>query len=164
VPINQMTCKVFHPQWWRTGLIGAIALTLIGVVGWRLPTALWVCVPMLGLTLVLAAFLHAGLILSRRGIEWYAIHPQWRFRKVPWHAVRDVRRGLFGFGGQIVLTVESGCYEVWVWGRPRRDREITIEIYPNALARGEEVWGSIQEWLARERRVSTVAAEQRDPI
>lgn len=154
--------QIFRPLRLRFVIIIAITLTALGLIAAKFPMALWYAFPLFGLVLVLAAFLNAGLILSDEGIAWYAVHPGWRFRKVPWSAVLDVHRGLFGLGGQIVLVVKSGRYEPWVWGTPRRDEQIEIEIWPNTLASGEEVLPSLQQWLSSQDRVdsSAVAADQ----
>src|SRR5262245_53112565 len=142
-------CQLFRPRRFFLVFPCATAALTMAVIGWQFPIALWSAVPLIGLALALTAFGNAGLILSREGVEWYALSPKWRFRRVPWHAVLGVRRGLFGLGNRIDLIVLSGHYEPWAWGTPRRDQQRVLEIWPTALVRGDEVLEAIKGWLRR---------------
>jgi hypothetical protein len=147
-------CEHFRPRRVLLVLPFAVAVATVAGIGWWAPIGLVYAVPLMGLMLALVALGNSGLIVSREGIEWYALHPNWRFRKIPWHAVVDVRKGLLGLGGWISLTVESGRYEPWAWGTPRPGRQLTIEIRPLALVRGDEVLDAIRNRLALAREVA----------
>jgi hypothetical protein len=137
----------FRPQRWRFAIIFVIAAGTLGGIAWFAPVALLYAVPVFAVVLAVVAFAHAGLILTDEGIEWYALRPRWRFRKIPWHAVLEVKRSLFGLFGPIRLVVEFGRYEAWVWGTPRPGRRLDFEIWTRGLVGGEELLPAIQERL-----------------
>lgn len=150
-------CEVFPPQQYRFMIGAVLAVAAIGAAGWLAPLALLFVVPLFAVVLAIGAFSNAGLILSDDGIEWYALRRKWRFRKVPWSAVIGVRRRFLGLD-PIVLTVEGGRYERWVWGTPRRDRPIDFGIWTNALVGGGDVLAALRRRLA-EREPATAEAD-----
>jgi hypothetical protein len=152
-PTRQPEPRHFRPRWVRFVLAGAAALGACGLVASISPAALLFAAPCLALALALAAFGNAGLALTREGVAWYALHPRWRFRMVPWDSVLGARRGPTE-RGPIRLSVEAGRYEAWVWGNPRGDRQCSPEIWVDALIDGDEVLGAIEDWLRwRDREV-----------
>ena len=96
-------------------------------------------------------------MISSEGIEWYILRPKWRYRAIPWRAVLDVRKSLFGLQ-PIRLIVEHARYEPWLWGTPQRDRQMDIEIWPNAYTGGEAIWDVIRQFWSSRDRVAGVAA------
>ena len=153
----------FRPQWFRLVIVCALMLAAVAFVGSRLPLALLPMIPILGLVLMLYGFLTAGLILSRDGIEWYALHPRLRFRTVPWDAVVDVRSGLLGLGTWIRLIVKSDRYEPWVRGTPRPDQLTEIQLWPNSLTGGAALRAAIEQWRSAHDRADRPDTEVSSP-
>jgi hypothetical protein len=139
----------FAPNRLRLAAVVAVAVATVVGVGLRLPQALWAVVPGLAIGLAVAAVGLPGLTLSPDGIAWYAVRPRWRFRTVPWGAVRDVHPRPFGLGAALHLIVAPGRYEPWVWGEPRRGGDVTLEIWLRGLERGDEVLDAIRGRLVR---------------
>jgi hypothetical protein len=129
---------------WLAGVVVLIAI--FAVIGWMKPAALWVAVPFLTCIFVARMTVRYGLILSHAGIEWFILSPQWRYRSIPWSAVKHIRWSIFGYGGWIILYVEGGKYERNVWGTPRRERTMTYPIYPHSFALGRGVWDALHNW------------------
>ncbi len=148
---TQPQMQVFRPRFVYLALPFAVTVIAIVAIGWFSPPVLLFALPLFAVVLTIGATSNSGLILSHEGIEWYAVTPRWRFRKIPWKAVRSARLGFFGFGrtyfGPIILTVELDRYEWWAWGTPRRDKCLTIEIFRRYLVRHDEIWDAIQHWL-----------------
>lgn len=143
--------RVFRRQWHRFAVPAAVAVAAFGGFAWRIPDGLWVAIPGLCVSLLFCACLHGGLTLTREGIEWYVIRPNWRFRTIPWAAVRDVRKSLFGLLPRIRLVAAPGRYELWVWGTPRPDRPMEVEIWTQGLTGGDAVWDAIHQfWSPRD--------------
>jgi hypothetical protein len=137
----------------------AVVIAALVAVGWRAAVALLFGIPLVAFVVAIAAFLNAGLILSREGIEWYALTPRWRFRKVPWDAVLGVRGQHHDGRGVLYLIVESGCYERWVWGTPHEGRTAIIEIRLGTVVRGAELAEAIEEVLRRRDEVVGTRAD-----
>ncbi len=156
------------PEFYRPKLafllfpFGIAAIFIVGIA-WMQPLILAIVVPFFALVLTLVATGNSGLILSPEGLEWYALHPRWRFRKVPWHAIVSTRNGFFQLGyapfGPVLLTVEFGQYERWVWGKPRRDKHATIEIWTRHLVCGKNLWESIERWRNEHENARTPVAD-----
>jgi hypothetical protein len=138
----------------------AIGGAALGLIAWFAPLALFFAAPVLGVILAIGALGNAGVILSPEGIEWYALDPRWRFRKVPWHAVVEVRKGILGIGGRIRLVVHAGRYEPWVWGTPTPGSLDDIEMHPVVLVRGDELLEALRAWLKWRDAAEQYAAER----
>lgn len=135
----------FRRQWYRFAIPSAFAVLAFGQFAYYVPDALWIAMIGLCLSISLCAMLHGGLIVSREGIEWYILHPRWRYRVVPWDAVLDIRKTLFVLH-PIRLIVEEGRYERWLWGTPRPDRRMDIEIWPRGYSGGRALWDLLHEY------------------
>lgn len=151
--------QIFRRQWHRFLIPCAFAIFTFGMFAYRIPDGVWIAVPALCLTLAFCSILHGGLIVSAEGIEWYVLHPKLRYRRIPWQAVIDKRKVFFGTMPPILLVVESGKYEPWVWGTPRCNRTIEFVIYTNSLVRGRTLWDAIQQFsLSREPTADRVVS------
>jgi len=147
----------FRRHWYRAAIPGAFAVASFGLFAYRVPDGIWVAIPLLCLSLLFCALLHGGLIISSEGIEWYILRPKWRYRAIPWQAVLDVRKTRLGLH-PLRLIVQHGRYELWLWGAPQPDRQMDIEIWPNAYSGGEAIWDAIQHFWSSRDRVAGVAA------
>lgn len=146
----------FRRQWYRTAIPSAFAFATFGLFAYHIPNGIWVAVPALCMTLLFCSLLHGGLIISHEGIAWYILHPKWRYRSIPWPAVLEVRRTLFGIFHPIHLTVEHGRYEVWIW-TPQRDRQMCIMIRTNGYSSGNEIWDVLRDFRTSWARADEVA-------
>lgn len=126
-PVELAERRHFRRQWHRSVIPSVVAIATFGLFAYRIPDGLGIAIPGICFILALCGLMHGGLIVSRDGIEWYVLRPKWRYRKIPWHAVLDARRNRFR-NPEVRLVVESGRYEPWVWGTPRRDRVAEIPI------------------------------------
>jgi hypothetical protein len=131
---------------------------MFGYFAYRVPGAIWVAIPAIGIGLLFCLLLHGGLIISSEGIEWYILCPQWRYRMIPWDAVLDVRRA-FDFLGPIRLEVKNDRYEMWIWGKPNPDRALTIEIWSNGYSGGETILNTILAFRSSREAVADVGRE-----
>jgi hypothetical protein len=124
-----------------------VAVTYLVAAAWFAPVAPLFGIPLMVLCATIGAFTNAGIILSGDGIAWYALVPRWRFRVVPWQAVRGVRRNFFGRGGVVYITVESGRYEPTVRGEPRPGRTEILEVWLRTVVNSDELVPAVEEWL-----------------
>jgi len=147
----------FRPQQWRFGIAAVLMTVTLAATAWMAPVSLLGTVPLFAIVLAVAAFGNPGVILSEEGIAWYALRSGWRFRKIPWQAVLEAKRSFLGLLGPVRLVVESGRYEVLVWGTPRPGRNLDVEIWTNALVGGEELLQALRDWLRARGRVSAPA-------
>lgn len=138
--------QIFWPN--RRGLLAGVLvmIAIFAVIGWMKPTALWIAAPFLTCVFVLRMTVRYGLILSHSGIDWFVLSPQWRYRSIPWSAVKDIRWSLFGYGGWIILSVEGGRYERTLWGSSCRERMMTFPLYPHSYALGRDLWDTLHDW------------------
>ncbi|HVL12957.1 MAG TPA: hypothetical protein VM529_10355 [Gemmata sp.] len=136
--------RIFRPHPVYILIPFAVGLVAIAATAWFAPLALLYTVPTIAVALAIVSLGNAGLIVTRDGIEWYALRPRWRFRAVPWDAVIDVRRSLFGRGNAIRLKVKPGRYEPWIWGTPHPDRPQTIVIHLIPLCDRDDLLTAIQ--------------------
>jgi hypothetical protein len=146
VPTERPECRHFRRQWYRLVIPCVFAVAMCGLFAFRIPDSLWVALPALSVTLLVCALLHGGLTLSRVGIAWYVLFPKWRYRTIPWPVVREVRKSPFGLPPRLRLLVEPGRYEPWLWGTPRRDQPLEIEIWTQGFTGGEALWDAIQRF------------------
>jgi hypothetical protein len=135
--------RTFPRQWYRSAIPGAMVLTMCGLFTYHTPEALWLAVAIACVGSVACLLLHGGLIVTPTGLAWYTFCPRWRYRVVPWDAVLDVRRTL-GFLEPIRLDVRHGRYEPWVWGKPQPNRVLTLEVWSNGYASGQDLWDAIR--------------------
>lgn len=150
----------FRRHWWRTAIPAAFAVVMFGLFVHHVPAAVGVAVPSLGLLLLLCAALHGGVTVSREGIAWYILRPKWRYRVIPWSAVLDVRKSLFGLN-PVRLIVEHRRYEPWVWGTEQPDRRSEVEVWPNGYAGGEALWDTIHRyWSLQNRGIGLTTTEE----
>ncbi len=160
----------FRP-WWVALAIPIVFMAITtGIVAWISPIALLYTLPVFGIVLVLLVTGIEGLILTEEGIAWYALHPRWVFRRVPWSGVIKARRGFIGFGtfsvGPIMLTVEFRRYELWVWGKPRPDKRATIEIWQRWLVPCQplRLWDAIEYWRNQPAQEPDTTATDAHPV
>lgn len=132
----------FRRQSYRLVIPWLFACGEFGLFTVRVPDGIWYAVPALTICLLMCLLLHGGIRLTRAGIEWYVLTPGWYYRRVPWGVVRKVQvdRPL---QPTVLLTVEAGRYEPWVFGATRRDRPSQISIRTNGYTRGDEPGGAI---------------------
>ena len=156
---NHPPCEHFSPQRHRLVIPFTLAAVALVGIGWLAPAALLFSVPMFAVILAVVSAGNPGLIVSHEGLQWYALRPRWRFRKVPWDAVVDARRGAFGLGTSIHVVVRSGKYEPWAWGTPELDGQAAIDIWPMALRGGDAVFPTIRNWLSWYDQVTGVGAD-----
>lgn len=148
-PRDDVDRRHFPRQWFRSLIPFGFAVVAFGMFADRVPGGVWYAVPGLCLVTAFALALHGGLILTRDGIEWYAVHPRWRFRRVPWSAVLDARPGWLGAGHSVRLVVADGRYEPWVWGTPEPGGRREVVVHTRDLAEGAAVWDAIRDARAR---------------
>jgi hypothetical protein len=144
--LTESPARRFRPHPFRLAIPFAVLVGTLAYLGWWHPPALLFAAPLLAVVFTLVAFGNAGVVLSPSGIEWYAIRPGWRFRRVPWSAVRDVRAALFGFGNCITLTLDPGRYEPWAWGRVRPDRPIEVQLWRTTFVDGDELLDALRHF------------------
>jgi hypothetical protein len=113
----------------------ALTVTVPGTTGYAIAGA--------GLSVLLCAALHGGLILTDDGIAWYILRPAWRYRFIPWSAVRDVRKFLFVLH-PVRLIMKPGERELCVW--------------PKEYIGGERLWDAIHERWQKPLSPSAISA------
>lgn len=164
--VTPLTTVISQPKHFRRHLHRAVipavfAVVVFALFAYRIPDALWVAIPGLCFCLLLCVLLHGGLIISHEGIAWYILRPTWRYRTIPWQAVLDVRKTLFGLLHPIRLIVKDGRYEPWLWGTPRPNRRRDIAIWPYSYTGGEAVWDVIHHfWSSPNRGAGVEAANE----
>jgi hypothetical protein len=154
----------FKRHWWRSVIPGIFFIFAFGSFAYRVPEATGLAVVGACLGVALCALLHGGLIISSNGIAWYFVRPAWRYRVVPWDKVRDVRKTVFGLMEPVRLIVDHDRYELWVWGNPRPDRMMEIEIRTIGYAGGEAIWDTIHRFWRRRDEVDAVKSDCEDAI
>jgi hypothetical protein len=133
----------------------AFAAFSFGAFAIEVPGATWLALAGVALSVLFCLVLHGGIVVSDRGIEWYAVHPRWRYRFVPWDCVLDVRKSIFGLQ-PIHLIVKHGRYEPWVWGRPRRGERMDIEIWSIGYAGGDAIWDAVRSRSPKNHQTASV--------
>jgi hypothetical protein len=148
---NDSARPLFRRQWHRLVIPCAFAVLAFGMFAYRVPNGVWYAAPGLGVILGLAVGLHRGVVLTRDGIEWFVVQPRWRYRRVPWSALIEVRPGWFGAGQAVRLVVADGRYEPWVWGTPKVGGRREVVITTRDLAGGAALYDAIlQAWEIEE--------------
>lgn len=141
----------FRRQLFRLVVPCLFAIAMFAAFAYHVPQGAWYAIPGVIIAVCFASLLHGGVSLTRDGITWYRLHPRFTYRTVPWTAIHDVSRGRFGIGSSIHLTVAPGRYEAWIWGKPVRELEITIN--PRELTDGESLWSAIHHFWHRQRPI-----------
>lgn len=135
--------RYFHQQWWRSLIPCLFSLVVFGIYAFQhLAMGLVACV----FSVLFCVLMHRGLIVSSQGIAWYLVRPQWRYRFIPWSAVHDVRRSPIAMRNCIQLMVRHDRYEIWIWGKPNPDRQMSIEIWIQGFTDGHAIEETIEHF------------------
>lgn len=143
--------RLFRRAWFRLVIPLLFAAVMFGIALHQRPEQFAYALGGFGIVTCFCLLLHGGVLVSTSGIAWYVLTPRWRYRVVPWDAVRGLSRCRWG-QRKILLDVQPGRYEPWVWGSPQPDRPMTILLDTRNLAEGDAVWPTLQAFYAAQQR------------
>lgn len=141
---------LFRPRRASYLLTGAVLAVMLAIAGWYDFDAVIYFGPVLAGILTLVTLLQPGIEVTDDGLNWFILRPQWRYRFVPWTAIRELKRSFFGIGDRIRLICEPGRFHRPIWGTKARPR--VIELSRRSFVRGGELIEWIESVLSERQR------------
>ncbi|MEZ6142462.1 MAG: hypothetical protein R3B84_18035 [Zavarzinella sp.] len=156
----------FRRQWHRSILPAIFALGVGLMTTYYQPGAALIALPICVLIAIGCIVSHTGITITSTEITWFLLNPRWRYRTVPWAVVLDIRKTL-KILHPVRLIVQHGKYEPWAWGTVKPGKKMEVLIWTNAFHRGYELWDTLQQYWAVQKRSSSELInlpEKEEPI
>lgn len=135
----------FRRHWWRAAIPVLVGIAMFVGFAIQIPQGVWVAIVGCLVVLLIGSLQLGGLIISRDGLAWYVLRPQWTYREIPWDAVLEIRERTFGMY-PMRLILREGRYEPWFWGTPNPERTIEVQIWPSGFTGGHGIYEAMRQF------------------